>query len=140
MNTRTQYVLGIFGACFFASTIMMVSVFFVSRWPTLRWAPLIALLALFVFGFWWFRRFQGRLPKPTQKQLSKAAKATKRLGLIYLIAPVLAYLLYGNELIHLPYGLGFLLPIFPLALAAHYLRLSARLARQQGADEAFLKG
>jgi uncharacterized iron-regulated membrane protein len=140
MNTRTQFRLGFFGACIFASTIMMVSIFFVPRWPTLRWIPLIALLALFGFGYWWFRRFRGRLPKPTKKQLSKAAKATKRLGLIYLIAPVLAYLLDGNELIHLPYGLGFLIPIFPLALAVHYLRLSARLAQQQGADEALSKG
>jgi drug/metabolite transporter (DMT)-like permease len=135
MNTRTQYLLGFFGACIFASTITMTSIFFVPRWPTLRWIPLITFLALFIFVFWWIRRYRGRLPKPTRKQLSKAAKATKRLGLIYLIGPVLAYLLDGNELIHLPYGLGFLLPIFPLALAVHNLRLSARLARQQGSDE-----
>ena len=59
---------------------------------------------------------------------------------MFLTAPVLAYLLDGNELIHLPYGLGFLLPIFPLALAVYYLRLSARLAKLQGADEALSKG
>lgn len=135
VNIQTKYLVGVFGACFLGVAVMTVSDVFVPENPALRWAPLIAWAAVIVFVLWWVRRFRGKLPKPTKKQLSWAARSSKRVGWIYIVSPVIAYLAFGDQLIRLPYGLGFLLPIFPLALGVHNLRLSARLSRQQAADE-----
>jgi uncharacterized iron-regulated membrane protein len=135
MNPRTKFLTGFFGAVFAASAIMMASIFFIKEAPALRSVPLFSLMALFAFLFWWYRRFRGLLPKPTKRQLSAAARTAKRRGFMYVIAPVIAYIVDGKELIRLPHGLGFLLPIFPAAFAVHYLRLSARLSQLKGSDE-----
>jgi len=135
VNIRAKYLVGVFGACFLGVAVMTVSVSFAPENSALQWAPLIAWAAFIVFVLLWARRFRGKLPKPTKKQLSWAARSSKRAGWIYIVSPVIAFLAFGDQLIRMPYGLGFLLPIFPLALGVHNLRFSARLSRQQAADE-----
>jgi hypothetical protein len=129
MNERTKYLAGFFGACFLGAIVMMASVFYVGKIPELRWVPLLVWLALFGFIFIWVRRFRGRLPKPTTKQLSRAAKANRRLGWIYLIGLIFGCITNGEEIIRLPHGIGFLIPIIPIALATYHFRQSARLAQ-----------
>src|SRR5215472_9428896 len=41
----------------------------------------------------------------------------------YLIEPIVAYLSDGDQLLKLPYGLGFFLPIIPLSLAFYFFRV-----------------
>jgi len=136
MNERRKYLIGFFAICGGLAVSLQITVFLMEfrQIGRARWALPVELVLAFVLLFWWIRRFRGRF-KPSQRQLTKGARSARNLGILYIVAPLLAYLTQGSQLIALPYGLGFWLPIIPLTLAVHYLRLSARLRRQANGAE-----
>jgi hypothetical protein len=136
MKLRTQFLSGLFTGCFFGTAVLAVTGLFIARVPALRWVLLAEWVAIFGFAYSWIRRFQGRLPKPTRKQESKVASSARNLGVFFIVAPVLGYIARGSELIALPYGLGFILPLIPLGLAVYCLRVSAQLRRNSGIEDA----
>ena len=131
MDERRKYLFGFFAICIaFALSLqitILAMVFAHIQW--LSKALPFEVIVAFVLLFWWIRRFRGRF-KLNQRQLTKAARSARNLGILYIAAPVLAYITQGSMLFSLPHGLGFWLPIIPLGLAVHYLRLSARLQEQ----------
>jgi hypothetical protein len=136
MNERKKYLIGFFAICLALAISLQITVLLLvfRHMNGARWAIPIEFVVAFALLFWWIRRFQGRF-KLNQTQLTKAARSARNLGLLYIVAPVLAYLTRGSELMALPHGLGFVLPIIPLSLAVHYLRLSARLQQQSNKSE-----
>ena len=135
MDERKKYIFGFLAICVALAVTLQITAFLIAfRHINGRWALPIEVAVAFVLFYWWIRRSRGRF-KLNQRQLTKAARSARNLGLLYIVAPVLGYLTRGSELIALPHGLGFVLPIIPLALAVHYLRLSARLQRQSNIPE-----
>jgi len=131
MDERRKYFFGFFAICI-AFALSLQATVLAMEFAHIHWLSRVLPLELviaFVALFWWIRRFRGRVML-NQRQLTKAARSTKNLGILYIVAPVLAYLTQGSTLISLPYGMGFWLPVIPLGLAVHYLRLSARLQEQ----------
>lgn len=135
MNPRTKYLVSFFGLCIASVILLMVIALQLPKHPQLRWALLIVWLAAFVAMFLLIRYFRGRLPPPTNNQNLKGARAARRMAWIYLGGLVVGLFARGQELLGLPYGLGFLLPLIPIALATYYFRLSARLTRSADKSE-----
>jgi hypothetical protein len=129
MNERSKFLFGFFAVCIALAISLQITVLLMvfGHMPGLRRALPVEAIVAFVLLYWWIRRFKGRLPKPSQAEMTKAARNARNLGLFFVGAPMLAYLVRGSEYFALPYGLGFILPIVPLSLAIYYLRLSARL-------------
>ncbi len=137
MNERRNYLFGFFAICIAMALSLQITVLLMAfhHIPGLRWALPIELAIGVLLLYWWIRRFHGRI-KLNERQLNKGSRSARNLGILYIVAPVLAYLTQGSELISLPYGLGFWLPIIPLSLAVHYLRQSKRLNEQANNAEA----
>jgi len=131
MDERRKYLFGFFAICIAFALSLQITILAMT-FAHIQWlskALPFEVIVAFVLLFWWIRRFRGRF-NLNQRQLTKAARSARNLGILYIGAPVLAYLTQGSTLISLPYGMGFWLPFIPLGLAVHYLRLSARLQEQ----------
>ena len=129
MNARARFIASFIAICVCCSMMMTTSIFLLPRMPMLRWVPLIALVAAFAAVYWLFRYYRNRLPPPTPEQRQRAIKANRRMAWIYLGGLAFGLITSGGDLLTLPHGVGFLLPLIPLGLATIHLRTAARLSR-----------
>ena len=135
MNIRTRFQLVFFGAAFGFVLLMAISIRQLPRMQFLRWVIIIEWVAYFVVVWLILRHYRHRLPPLTQTQRSKAARSARRMAWICFGGLILGLITNGRELADLPHGLGYAIPLIPILLGAHYLRLSNRLGRTVSASD-----
>jgi len=129
MNVRTKYILAILGIPILSGLVMLASVWYTPQYPALSFVPLVVLLGSFVAVVWVVRRFQGQLPSATAEEKQTAVRAHRRLAWIYIAGLLLGVATEIRDLLALPHGLGYLLPLIPIGLAARHFRIAAMLNR-----------
>jgi peptidoglycan biosynthesis protein MviN/MurJ (putative lipid II flippase) len=136
MDERSKFLFGFIAMCIAVGLSLQITVLVMvfGHMPGLRRALPVEAIVGFVLLYWWIRRSKGRLPNPSKTEMAKAARNARNLGVFFIAAPMLGYLLRGSEYLALPYGLGFIIPIVPLMLAIYFLRLSARLRKASGGE------
>jgi hypothetical protein len=130
MNVRARFMAGFFAICIACSMVSMASILLLPQEPMMRWVPAASFIAAFAGVYLLLRHYRSRLPAPTTEQRLRAIRANRRLAWIYLGGLAFGLISEGKELFAIPHGVGFLLPLIPIGLAAIHFRNAAQLSRK----------
>jgi hypothetical protein len=127
MDPRMRYLVFFFGFCFLAVVVLASTALVLQSGPQLARAVVAEWIVFLVGGVLLFQRLRKTLPAPSIDQKSKAAKSARMMGWLYLGGAGVGLLTNGQKLAPLPHGIGYVIPLIPVALGVYYLRLSAKL-------------
>jgi hypothetical protein len=130
VDRRKQIYLRFFAIVFAGTALLTTATFLVRTSPAVRWAPALIFLGTIVAGATYLQRARKSAPPPRAGELDRAAKATQRLGIIFLFGFVVGGSLNFRGLIQIGHGFGAVILLFPLGLGLYYIRVSRRLRKR----------